>query len=134
MDGVKKITDEQFLSILRENAGLYARTAKAIEKQFGIQYSRQAVNQRAKSHPGELQDIREQNLDVAEEGLHTLMQSKNESVRLRSIELFLKTQGKNRGYSERQEIKYTHTEETGLENLSDDLLEKIHNELSKDTK
>lgn len=31
-----KISDEQFLSILRENAGLFANTAKAIENQHSI--------------------------------------------------------------------------------------------------
>jgi hypothetical protein len=32
------------------------------------------------------------------------MQTKNETVQLRAIDLFLKTQGKGRGYVERQEV------------------------------
>jgi len=98
------ISDKEFLAILRENAGLFARTAKAIEKQFKMSYSRQAVRDRALKHPDELMDIKEQNIDVAEEGLHSLMRSKDERIRLRAVEIFLKTQGKERGYSERQEI------------------------------
>jgi len=104
MNKGSKLSDQQFLSILRENAGLYARTARAIRKQFKIDYSRQAVKERAEHHPEELLDICEENLDIAEEGLHSLMRSSNETVKLKAIELFLKTKGKKRGYVERQEV------------------------------
>jgi uncharacterized protein Yka (UPF0111/DUF47 family) len=104
---VKKISDKEFLTILRENAGLFARTAKAIEKQFKVEYSRQAVAQRAKQHPLELEDIEEENIDIAEEGLHSLMKSENESVKMKSIELYLKTKGKRRGYIEKTESDIT---------------------------
>lgn len=103
---LQKLSDEQFLSILRENGGLFAKTAEAIKKQFRVTYSRQAVRERALKFVDELEDIKEQNLDVAEEGLQTLMKSKNENVRLKAIELFLKTQGKNRGYTEKSEIDH----------------------------
>ena len=99
-----KISEQQFLSILRENAGLFSRTARAISKQFNLQYSRQAVRDRAIKHPKEIEDIEEENLDIAEEGLHSLVRSKNENIKLRAIELMLKTKGKKRGYIERQEI------------------------------
>jgi hypothetical protein len=42
-----KLTDAEFDAIYRENFGLCALTAKAIEKQYGINYSRQAVRERA---------------------------------------------------------------------------------------
>ena len=106
-----KISEEEFLSILRENAGLFARTARAIEKQFGIKYSRQAVRDRAYNHLEELKDIKEENLDIAEEGLYTLMRSRNERIRLDSTKLYLKTQGKSRGYIERVENVVSVTEE-----------------------
>ena len=99
-----RLTNKEFWSILRENAGLYARTARAIEKQFGMSYSRQAVKDRAEKNPEMLADILEENLDIAEEGLHSLMRSKTEKIRFNAIQLFLKTKGKNRGYSERNEI------------------------------
>lgn len=99
-----KLSDEQFFSILRENAGLFARTARAIKQQFGIKYTRQAVRKRALASPEILKDIEEENLDIAEEGLHTLMRSQNERIKLKAIELFLKTKGKKRGYVERQEM------------------------------
>lgn len=100
----KKISDKQFLSILRENAGLYAKTARAIYDQFGIKISRQAVRERALSFPDELADIEEENLDIAEEGLHSLMKSDDERIRFQAIQLFLKTKGKPRGYTEKAEL------------------------------
>lgn len=103
MGKLRKISDKEFLTILRENAGLYARTAKAIERQFGVPYTRQAVRDRADKFPEEYADILEENVDVAEDGLHSLMQSGNENVKLRAIELYLKTRGKQRGYIERTE-------------------------------
>ena len=93
--------------MLRENSGLFARTAKAIREQFNIDYSRQAVRDRALKHPEELADIKEENKDIAEEGLFTLMQSKNEMVKLRAIDLFLKTQAKDRGYIEKSQLDLT---------------------------
>lgn len=104
MRGGQKISDEQFLSILRENGGLLSMTARAIQERFGVKYTRQAVKDRCVKFHDELQDIYEENLDVAEDGLRTLMQTKNENVRMRAIELFLKTIGKKRGYVERQEV------------------------------
>ena len=49
-------------------------------------------------------DIDEENIDVAEEGLHGLMRAKNENIKLRAIDLYLKSKGKKRGYYDRQEI------------------------------
>lgn len=121
MGGSRKITDEQFLSILRESAGLFARTARAISKQFKIKYSRQAVRDRAKSFPEELLDIAEENLDIAEEGLLTLMRSGSENIKIRALELFLKTKGKKRGYIEKQEIEHSIILPiTGMQIIKDD--------------
>ena len=102
----KKISDKAFLQILRENAGLYSKTAKAIQRQYNIDFSRQAARARALEHPQELEDIREETIDLAEEGLFSLMQSEDERIKLRAIEMFLKNKGKNRGYSERLETDY----------------------------
>src|SRR6056297_1272605 len=99
-----KLSDKQFWDILRENGGLYARTARAIEKQFNIEYSRQAVRHRAEMKPELLEDILEQNTDIAEEGLFSLMRSSDARVRTSNIQFYLKTKGKKRGYIERQEF------------------------------
>lgn len=94
----KRLSDKEFWTILRENAGIYSRTAQAIRSQFGIEYSRQAVKDRAEKRPELLSNILEENIDVAEDGLLSLMKSKNERVRLKSIEFFLRTRGASRGY------------------------------------
>ena len=99
-----KVSDNEFWAILRENAGIYARTARAIENHFNVSYSRQAVKDRAEKDMDRLNDIRDQNFDVAEEGLHSLMRSKNERIKLDSTKFYLERKGKDRGYSQRQEI------------------------------
>jgi hypothetical protein len=105
----RKISDEQFFSVLRENAGLYARTAREIERQFKVKYTRQSVRQRAEAHPEIMRDIEEENLDIAEDGLKTMISEDNEVgyLRLDAIKFFLKTKGKKRGYAEGSEIKHS---------------------------
>lgn len=112
-----KVPDAVFFSILRENGGLFARTARAIKKQTGIEISRQAVRVRAQNHPEILEDIEEENIDVAEEGLHTLMRSKNERVKLDAVKTFLKTKGKKRGYVEKTESELTVKDPDALKRL-----------------
>ena len=49
-----KLTDEQFLEILMENEGMYSLTAKAIQKKYGIRFTRQSVRERAQNFAEEL--------------------------------------------------------------------------------
>jgi hypothetical protein len=56
-----KITDEQFLETYYEQNGKYTGTAKALEKKYGVVYTRQAVYKRAKSFPEEAGQLRENN-------------------------------------------------------------------------
>ncbi len=95
-----KLSDEAFLSILRENAGLFANTAKAIEEKYGINYSRQAVRQRALDHKDVLEDIEDEALDIAEAGMLTLSRSQNEDTKFKACQFILKTKGKRRGYGD----------------------------------
>ncbi len=100
-----KLTNQQFWAGLRESAGLYSRAVRLFKKEYDVDISRVSVRERALKDPDQLADIKEQNLDIAEEGLHTLMRTSNEPVRLRAIDLFLKTQGKSRGYVDRHELE-----------------------------
>lgn len=103
---VKKVTHDQFFAILRENAGLFSRTARAIQKKFKVTYTRQAVQERAHKHPDILADIDEENLDIAEDGLKSMIEEKNRSkfIRLDAIKFFLKYKGRKRGYIEKSEV------------------------------
>lgn len=51
-----KLTEQQFRQMLAGNNYSYAATAKAIKKKYGINFSRQAVRQRAKSYTGDLSE------------------------------------------------------------------------------
>jgi|TARA_R110000772_G_scaffold165159_1_gene276483 hypothetical protein len=99
-----KLSNDEFWGGLRESAGLYARAVRLFKKEYDVDITRIAVRDRALKDKDQLQDIREESLDIAEEGLHSLMATTNETVKLRAIDLFLKTQGKGRGYVERQEV------------------------------
>jgi len=98
------IGETEFLTILRENGGLYAKTAKAITELTGVSISRQAVYQRAQNYPEVLKDIKEEIIDGAEDGLADLMKCDDNRIKLEAIKLYLKTQAKSRGYVEKQEV------------------------------
>jgi hypothetical protein len=98
------IGETEFLTILRENGGLYAKTAKAITELTGVSISRQAVYQRAQNYPEILKDIKEEIIDGAEDGLADLMKCDDNRIKLEAIKLYLKTQAKSRGYVEKQEV------------------------------
>lgn len=107
MAKLRKLSDKEFWAILRKNAGLFARTARAIEKEFGFPYSRQAVRERAEKQPTLLADILEETVDIAEEGLHDLMRSPLPNIRLKAIELYLKSKGSHRGYHQKDTVSHS---------------------------
>jgi len=100
----RKISDLEFLTVLRENGGLFARTAKAIQTKFGISYSRQAVRDRAMKFHTELNDIEEENVDTAEEGLFLLIKNPDPRIQFKAIEFYLKNKAKKRGYGESDKV------------------------------
>jgi hypothetical protein len=107
MAKIRKLSDKEFWTILRKNAGLFARTARAIEKEFGMSYSRQAVRERAEKQPELLADILEETVDIAEEGLHDLMRSSLPNIKLKAIELYLKSKGSHRGYHQKETVSHS---------------------------
>ena len=110
----KRLTDKEFWRILRANGGLFARTAKAIEKEFKRDYARQSVRERALKDPEQLADIEEQNTDTAEEVLFGLFRSNDERVRADVAKFYLKHKGKKRGYVEKSEVELSGTLQTEL--------------------
>lgn len=103
----RKVSDKEFWTILRKERGIYARTARTIEKTFGISYSRLAVKDRAERYPDRLNDILEETIDIAEEGLHDLMRSSLPNVKLKAIELFLRAKGSHRGYHNKEQVTHS---------------------------
>jgi len=97
------ISHKDFFTILRAHGALFAKTAQAISQQFGIDYSRQAVRERALKHPGELADIDDEMLDFAEAKIFSLMESDNPGVSFRAAKFYLMTKGKKRGYHNKLE-------------------------------
>ena len=58
----KKISDKEFFGILRENAGLYARTARAIRNQFDMHSIMRSKNERLRLEACKFQIKRRENV------------------------------------------------------------------------
>lgn len=102
---VQKLTKRQFLSILRENGGIYAQTARAIQTKYKIAYTRQSVRVRAMKYPDIESDISEENVDEAETYLMKLCKKADtDAVRLRALDIYLRSKGKLRGYGDALDI------------------------------
>ncbi len=108
------LSEKEFWRIVRANGGLFARTAKAIESEFKMTYTRHAVRDRANKKPELLADIEDENGDIAEGVLFDLLESEDERIKADIAKFYLKTKGKNRGYVEKQEIEHSGTVETSV--------------------
>jgi hypothetical protein len=93
-----KFTNEQCIEALRKNAGFVSVAAKALGVTFQAVYKRISENEDIKEAYDE---IKESHLDMAE---YALISKIKDDRDLGSICFYLKTQGKKRGYSERQEL------------------------------
>lgn len=131
----KRLSKKEFWDCMAEAGGLYARCARLIEEKYGTSISRQSVRGRAEKDPDLLMQIVETGLDLAEEKLQQLFDSKNERVRLKALEFYLRTKGRSRGYAERKELTGANGEPLGSEydfsNLTDDELSLIGQILDK---
>jgi hypothetical protein len=78
-----KITDEQFTETFMENSGSYTETAKAIEKKYGIPYTRQAVFARAKNLPETVKEAIELSEELSDSALLKFAADENNDIRLR---------------------------------------------------
>jgi hypothetical protein len=90
-----KLSDEEFLGILRENGGLYGATAKAIQKKHKIPYSRQAVRERALKHPESLKEMEEENMEMVHMTiLELIKQKKDLNICFKAARFYALTKGK----------------------------------------
>ena len=90
-------TAQRIIVALKETKGLLTLAAS----KAGVSY--RTVNRYANEYPlvrEAVQEAKESMLDFAEEGLFTEIKARN----MTAIIFYLKTQGKHRGYTERQEI------------------------------
>lgn len=98
-----KITDRQIIEALKATHGFQSQACKLIEENFKITFSPSAMSQRI-SQSTEIQTALNEMLiadvDYAENKLWTLIKEGNTAA----ILFYLKTKGKDRGYSERREL------------------------------
>jgi len=77
----QRITDDEFLAILRACRGLYAKRARAIEEQYDIKYSRNSVRVRAKKFPKEVADIEMERVERAVENVDDFLDHDDPKIR-----------------------------------------------------
>lgn len=98
-----KVTDEQMIQAIKLNAGIVMGIMKTIKDTYGVEITRDAIYKRKESNPRVRQafiEAEETTLDVAENRLIKSITA----GQLKAIMFYLRTKGKNRGYSTRQEI------------------------------
>ena len=99
----RAVTNAAIEQALRESSGIYSAASQWIAQNIGVNYSRQAIAKRVQASPElqkVLEDTIEETIDVAESRLQELIASGN----ITAILFYLRTKGKHRGYTERQEI------------------------------
>ena len=89
--GSHKISDEEFREALYVNYGLYAQTARYIEKKYGISYSRQAVQKRAVYFLHEITQHKDAVHDLAEERLFNAINQEGDAKLQYKASVFLLT-------------------------------------------
>ena len=103
MSRPRAVSNAAIEQALRESSGIYSAASQWIAQNIGVNYSRQAIAKRVQASPElqkVLEDTIEETIDVAESRLQELIASGN----ITAILFYLRTKGKHRGYTERQEI------------------------------
>ena len=100
---MSKVTDEQLITAIKKNAGVVAEIVKTLRREYGIEISRDAIYKRKEANANiaaAFEDAEAEILDIAE---NKLIKSIKKGE-LKAVMFYLRLKGKNRGYSERQEI------------------------------
>ena len=100
MANKKRFTTEQFLKAIPQTGGVIASIAKEVgcERHTASKY----INDNAKIQQAYI-DETETTLDLAEHGLHKLIQQGD----FQAIKFYLSTKGKGRGYREARDVDVT---------------------------
>ena len=100
---MKKVTDEQLITAIKKNGGIVADVVKSLHKEYGIDITRDAIYKRKESAPAiaaAFDEAEDEMLDIAESKLIKAIKRGE----MKPIMFYLRTKGKRRGYTERQEI------------------------------
>jgi DNA-binding transcriptional regulator YbjK len=123
------VDDQAFWQCLYDANGIYAQAARLIEERYGVNISRVAVHNRAKSQPQILSDILEARMEKLEWALEDIaLNGMNESARVAALKVALTQtrRGVERGYINNQ------VENQGV-NQSANIIQNVFQGLSEDT-
>lgn len=114
-----KLTNEQFWAALEDANGLYSKCVELVKELYGIDISRQAVEQRATRNDeskARLKEIRQKVVDHAENRLFELVNHYDGNVSMKAIQLILKSKrAKDRGYNDK--VEHEHTGEMSIKTV-----------------
>lgn len=120
-----KVSDKQFLTALKHSGGIYAAAARYITENYGVSFTRGGVWARVQNNfQEEWEEMNESNIDFAESILMELMESYDDSMKFKSVQFFLKTKGKDRGYGDKINIEQSGGLEHTIKSMSEEQLQK----------
>lgn len=99
----QKVTDGQLLGAIKGSAGNTSVIAERLKKEYGIEITRRAITERKNKNPrisDAFAEEKERTKDFVENEFFKQVKAGNMSA----IIFYLKTQCKDRGYSERREL------------------------------
>ncbi len=102
--GIKKVSDNEFWEELRIQKGGFASTARALEKKYDVEYTRQAVEHRAKKDLDRLRSVKETITELVENIHFGLMMSEDEKIKIKAVQFYLRAKG---GYTDVTTIEVT---------------------------
>ena len=100
---MKKVTDRQLIDAIKKNGGIVAAVVKSLRKEYGIDVTRDAIYKRRETNAAvaeAFEEAEDEMLDIAE----SFLLASIKRGEMKPIMFYLRTKGKRRGYSERQEI------------------------------
>lgn len=102
----QKVSDKQLWEAINHANGVYTKARDYLKVAYGIKIAAVNIRERAIKKPELLEEIKIISINEAENGLKLLIAgAKNEAVKLKAIMFYLKTQGKDSGWTERKELE-----------------------------
>jgi hypothetical protein len=87
---MKKLTNKQFEEIISKHGSLFSEGSRYAKKKWGINISRQAIQERARNnYPDLIEDSKQDIIDESVSTMKDLLKSKREDIKFKASSYFL---------------------------------------------